>query len=92
MDYHDLDPRGLIAEAYNIEGISAPECRAIFFDWALSRPADHDAGAEVATLLAVYGAGAPDHPMSQVLREGLAGAARPSGRRGGRKARGAEVP
>jgi len=88
MDYHALDPRGLIAEAYNIEGISAPECRAIFFDWALSRPSDHDAAAEIAELLAVYGAGAPEHPMSAVLKEGLTGAARPAGRRGGRRGRG----
>ena len=87
MGYHPLDPRGLIHEAYRIEGITAPECRAIFFDWALSRPADHDAKAEIETLLAVYGAEAADHPMSVVLREGLSGAAAPRGRRGGRGGR-----
>jgi len=87
MDYHAYDPRGLIAEAYNIAGISAAECRAIFFDWALSRPADGNEAAEIETLLAVYGAGAADHPMTAVLREGLAGAAQPKGRRGGRSGR-----
>ena len=30
-----LDAKGLIREAYRIEGISAPECRSIFLDWAL---------------------------------------------------------
>lgn len=87
MDYHAYDPRGLIAEAYNIEGIGAPECRAIFFDWALGRPSDGNEVAEIEALLAVYGAGAEDHPMTVVLREGLAGAAKPTGRRGGRGGR-----
>lgn len=87
MDYHAYDPRGLIAEAYNIDGISAPECRAIFFDWALSRPSDGNEVAEIETLLEVYGEGAGEHPMTTVLREGLAGAARPKGRRGGRSGR-----
>ena len=87
MSYHEFDPRGLIAEAYNIDGISAPECRAIFFDWALSRPSEGAEAEEIATLLEVYGSGAEDHPMSAVLREGLAGAAQPKGRRGGRSGR-----
>lgn len=89
MEYHEFDPRGLIAEAYNIEGIGTPECRAIFFDWALSRPEGGEAG-EIETLLAYYGAEDPDHPMSAVLREGLSGAARPSGRRGGARGRRSE--
>lgn len=87
MDYHELDPRGLIAEAYKIEGISGPECRAIFFDWALSRPAESDAGAEISVLLEAYAGDAPDHPMTVVLREGLSGEAQPRGRRGGRRGR-----
>ena len=32
----ELDPKNLIREAYRIEGISEPECRSIFLDWALS--------------------------------------------------------
>jgi hypothetical protein len=86
MGYHAFDPRGLIAEAYRIEGITAPECRAIFFDWALSRP-DGGEAHEIAALLEAYGADGQDHPMSEVLREGLTGAARPTGRRGGWRAR-----
>ena len=31
----DIDPRGMIFESYNIEGISIEECRTIFLDWAL---------------------------------------------------------
>ena len=29
------DPRGLLFEAYRITGITLPECKAIFLDWAL---------------------------------------------------------
>jgi len=82
-----LDPRGLIREAYRIDGIEIAQCRTIFLDWALSRPAGADTAQEVAGLLAAYGADAPDHPMTAVLRAGQGGAARPAGRRGGRKAR-----
>ena len=32
------DHKGLILEAYRIEGITLPECRSIFLDWALSLP------------------------------------------------------
>lgn len=81
------DPRGLIREAYRIEGISLIECRTIFFDWALSRPQSEGEAEAVGMLLACYGAEAPDHPMTAVLREGLAGAAAPKGRRGGARGR-----
>ena len=82
-----LDPRGLIQDAYHIEGISLPECRSIFFDWALGLPVGIDEGAAAGVLLAAHGAEAPDHPMTAVLREALAGAAAPAGRRGGRRGR-----
>jgi hypothetical protein len=85
-DLADLDPKGLIRESYRIEGIGLPECRSIFLDWAISVPAGADAHALIPDLLARYGQDAPDHPMTQVLREGLAAPA-PSGRRGGRRAR-----
>ncbi|WP_425098278.1 hypothetical protein [Tropicibacter sp. S64] len=80
------DPKGLIREAYRIEGITAPECRSIFLDWALSAPSDVETDTLIATLLAQYGADAPDHPMTQVLREGLAGMKTPR-RRGGYRSR-----
>ncbi len=84
-----LDPKGLIAESYRIEGITAPECRSIFLDWALSLPVDADAAGSIRALLA-RGVGPESHPMTQVLRDGLAdpnlGAALPQ-RRGGRAGR-----
>jgi hypothetical protein len=85
-DTADLDPKGLIRESYRIDGIGLPECRSIFLDWAISVPAGADAHALIPDLLALYAQDAPDHPMTQVLREGLAGPA-PGGRRGGRRAR-----
>ncbi len=85
-DTAELDPKGLIRESYRIDGIGRPECRSIFLDWAISVPAGADAHALIPDLLAQYGQDAPDHPMTQVLREGLAAPA-PGGRRGGRRTR-----
>lgn len=84
-DQDPIDPKGLIREAFRIEGISAPECRSIFVDWALSVKAD-DHAPLITTLLARHKAEPDTHPMKAVLQEGLA--AKPaSGRRGGRAAR-----
>lgn len=64
----DVDPRGLIFEAYRMD-LSPEDCRSIFLDWALGL--EGGAGpAEVGLLLARYGDVAPDHPMTAVLREG----------------------
>ena len=79
------DPKGLIREAYRIEGITAPECRSIFLDWALSLPAGTDTAAALRGLLERHG-GAAEHPMTGVLRAGLDSAGAPR-RRGGRSAR-----
>jgi hypothetical protein len=79
-----LDPKGLIAEAYRIEGIQRSECRSIFLDWALSVPMEQDTGRAIAELLARHGV--PGHPMTEVLREGQAGMAAPR-RRGGWRSR-----
>lgn len=80
------DPKALIREAYRIDGISAPECRSIFFDWALSMPQPDAVAPVIERLLERYEPAHPDHPMTEVLREGRAGAAEPR-RRGGRAAR-----
>ena len=80
------DPKGLIYEAFRIEGITAGECRTIFLDWALSLPMEKDAGATIRLLLAQYGAQPADHPMTQVLNEGLVGMSAPR-RRGGWRSR-----
>ena len=82
-----LDPKGLIADAFAIDGISAPECRSIFLDWALSFHGDQRAA--IARLLERHGDAPADHPMTVTLREGLAAPATPK-RRGGRAARVAE--
>ncbi|WP_375690254.1 hypothetical protein [Pseudooceanicola sp. LIPI14-2-Ac024] len=80
------DPKGLIRESYRIEGIGLEECRSIFMDWALSLPDGTDTGPALDALIETYGAEAPDHPMTGILREGRAGMV-PSGRRGGRRGR-----
>ena len=81
MDTHD--PKGLIREAYAIPGITAPECRSILLDWALSLPDGAEYGPAVHALLERYRA---PHPMTDTLRAAL-GASTATGRRGGRGGR-----
>jgi hypothetical protein len=77
----DIDARGLIQEAYRIEGITEAECRSIFLDWAIGL--EGGAGpAELERLLAHYGPSHPAHPMTAILREGLEREPRPKRRRG----------
>jgi len=78
------DPKGLIREAYRIEGIGTEECRSIFVDWALSLPTTVAPEVAIPALLVRHGA--PDHPMTAVLREGLVPAVA-RGRRGGWRGR-----
>ncbi len=75
------DPRGLIAESYCIEDLDDATARSIFLDWAVSDAGD-DPLARIQILYDRYGANEPDHPMSQLLREGLA---KPQMRRRGRR-------
>ena len=86
MERDPLDPKDLIREAYQIEGITGGECRSIFLDWALSLPDGEDARPAIAALIARYAGAFGDHPMTEVLREGRQAAARPR-RRGGWKSR-----
>lgn len=86
MDLDEADPKGLVRESYQIEGITLGECRSVFLDWALSLPAGCDPGPALAVLIARHGTREPDHPMTQVLHEGVAPAAPPV-RRGGRSGR-----
>lgn len=85
----DPDPRGLIREAYRIEGITPASCRTIFLDWAMGQPVDADVTKLIGTVLGLYGPDHPDHPMTAVLQEGLGSADAPR-RRGGSRARAAE--
>ena len=78
------DPKGLINEAYRIDGITYGECRSIFLDWALAVPLDAETTALIRVLLDRHGQ--PDHPMTKVLTEGLDGMAAPR-RRGGWRSR-----
>ena len=80
-----MDPKGLIREAYRIEGITAPECRSILIDWALSLPDGLTPGQALSALLDRYGAEA-DHPMTRLMRDGLQ-TIPTAGRRGGRAGR-----
>mgnify|MGYP000052217432 FL=1 len=79
------DPKALIRESFNIEGITIEECRSIFLDWALSLPNEADARKIIPLLLEQYG-DKKEHPMSVTLREGMIKTESPI-RRGGRKGR-----
>ncbi|MCX7565286.1 hypothetical protein OS189_02875 [Sulfitobacter sp. F26169L] len=79
------DPKGLIFEAYRIEGITKAECRSIFLDWALSLSTDRDTHKAMRSLLELHGQDR-SHPMSEVLGEGLHTIATPR-RRGGWRSR-----
>jgi len=82
---HPCDPRGLIHEAYNIDGIGTEECRSIFFDWAIALDAGQDAVAAARQLHADLAAKDPDHPMSRLLAEAAQGMTPRRGRAGRRR-------
>lgn len=82
------DPRGLIFEAYQMD-VTASQCREIFFDWALGFAGDARPDV-IRTLLDRYGTEQPDHPMTHVLRQGLATDTPEPRRRGGWRARRAD--
>ncbi|GAA0304275.1 hypothetical protein [Rhodovulum strictum] len=86
MRIETADPKGLIREAYRIEGIGPEECRSIFLDWALSLPEGAGTRSALKRLLAEYGGAAPAHPMTAVLRAGLDDQPPPR-RRGGARGR-----
>lgn len=80
------DPKGLVFESYRIDGITKSECRTIFLDWALSLPLEQDTGQTIRALLDRYEPEHPDHPMTEVLHEGMISMAAPR-RRGGWRSR-----
>lgn len=86
MDRDPIDPKRLMRESYRIEGIGAGQCRSVFLDWALSLPDGQDTQGAIAQLLERYAANNPEHPMTQVLREGQEDAPQPR-RRGGWRSR-----
>lgn len=81
----DADPKGLIREAYAMEGLGPAECRSIFLDWALGLRTEPRVA--ILAMLERHGARAPDHPMTRVLCDGLGPAPDAARRRGGWRAR-----
>ena len=65
------DEKGLIFEAYNIENIDSSSCRVIFFDWLISLDQSIDRGAAITEVLKAYSSSFPNHPMTELLMEGL---------------------
>lgn len=85
-DIDPIDPKGLIREAYRIDGIDSADCRTIFLDWALSVEVGTDMVPRIEALIERHDQEPNDHPMHAVLREGLQ-SAKPPLRRGGARAR-----
>ena len=81
------DPRGLLFEAYRITGITLPECKSIFLDWALGLDISIDQLGAIKSALKEYQKSNPNHPMTKVLLEGLEIQNKPIKRRGGWSAR-----
>ncbi len=81
-----FDPKGLLREAYRIDGITEPECRTIFLDWAIQVPVGVAAKDHIEAALAHYATGQDNHPMTVTLQAGLR-ASPTAKRRGGRAAR-----
>ncbi|MEM8741755.1 MAG: hypothetical protein AAGE13_09685 [Pseudomonadota bacterium] len=75
------DPRGLIHDAFRMDGLGAAECRSIYLDWAIGMPQGTDLPASTARLLTAFAQAHPDHPMTAVLREGTDRKAAPPRRR-----------
>ena len=61
------DPRGLIADALELEGLSIAEYRSIFLDWALGTEIDSDIRLLARELHAQYVVEHPDHPIVELL-------------------------
>ncbi len=78
------DPRGIIAESYVIDDLSEDGARAIFLDWAMM-DAPSDAKPVLEALLARFRDDHPDHPMTELLREGVSRMETAGKRRGRRQ-------
>ena len=65
------DEKGLIFEAYNIENIDSSSCRVIFFDWLISLDQSINQVEAITELLKAYSSSFPNHPMTELLIEGL---------------------
>ena len=81
------DPRGLLFEAYRIDGITTPECKTIFLDWVLGLPSDLNIYMAIKAALDEYQTRNPEHPMTEVFLDGLILDNKIKRRRGGHMAR-----
>ncbi len=81
-----IDPKGLIYEAYRIDGITEAECRTIFLDWALNVPPGRDLSECAKELYEEYGIRNVRHPMTRIISDGTR-EAEPPRRKGGRNVR-----
>tara|TARA_B000000475_G_C15869309_1_gene395608 strand:+ start:179 stop:466 length:288 start_codon:yes stop_codon:yes gene_type:complete len=81
------DPRGLLFEAYRIDGITTPECKTIFLDWVLGLASDLNIYMAIKAALDEYQTSNPEHPMTEVLLDGLILDNKIKGRQGGHMAR-----
>ncbi len=78
----DLDPRGLIKDAYAMSTIGKAECRSVFLDWIMGLDQTNDLPDVMLRMRSHYGETYPNHPMTLLLDEGLNMSARPNRRRG----------
>ena len=81
------DPRGLLYEAYQIDGSTLADSKTIFLDRALGLDYNIDQIKAVTSALEEYEKDNPKHPMTTVLRDGIVPEGTPRKRLGGRNAR-----
>ena len=81
------DPRGLLYEAYQIDGITLADCKTIFLDWVLGLDYNIDQIKALSSALKEYEDDNPKHPMTTVLRDGIELQGKSRKRLGGRNAR-----
>ena len=86
IDVTLLDPKGVIAESFQIENLSPEDARSIFLGWVLDLPDGSDVAKLCVALLNAHALQDQNHPMMRVLQSGRTRSAKQK-RRGGWKAR-----
>ena len=66
----ECDKRGVIYDAYRMDGIREEECRSIFLDWVMGIPLEEDVSGYIALMFDHYTAHYPNHPMTNILKDG----------------------
>lgn len=65
-----LDPAGLFRDAFSIKNISKEDCKVIFLNWVVANTSTNSMQSNIISLLEEYGTRFPDHPMTEILKEG----------------------